>query len=78
MQGNAKTQPLYVGMDVHKESVSIAVLADRGLRPTVAVRNESKPSDEITVMRRLYRPANPRMITVAISCSLPASWPRRR
>jgi len=48
MQTNAKRQPLYVGMDVHKESVSIAVLEDRGLRPTVKLRNEQRE------LRRLF------------------------
>ena len=35
-----KTTTLFVGMDVHKESITIAVLDGRSARPTVTIRND--------------------------------------
>jgi transposase len=66
MQTNASTPLLYVGMDVHKESVSVAVLGDRGLRPTVTVRNE--PRELRRLLEKLKREGEVRACYEAGPC----------
>ena len=63
-----KRTTLFVGMDVHKESISLSVLegSHRDARPTVAVRNQ--PSELKRVFGRLRKEGEVRACYEAGSC----------